>query len=299
MYLSKFTLPDVSWEEVFLANDVRVNKRTCYTSVYPFKLFSEKRLEKLNFEPITILYGGNGSGKTTLLNVIAQTIEIRRGTYFNRSAFFDDYVDKCREINVTEYYSGHRSGGSYNIPKDSQMITSDDVFDYLLDLRCINEGIDKKREDLLDEYTEEKYSRFQMKSISDFERLKKNNEAKRLSGSQFVRKNVMQNLPEKSNGESAFFYFTDNIKENALYLLDEPENSLAAGLQLELQRFIEDSARFFGCQFVIATHSPFLLSMQNSIVYDMDSVPIAQKKWTELENVRVYYEFFKKHKSEF
>ena len=41
-----------------------------YNGIYPFKIFPQKRLEKLSFEPITILYGGNGSGKSTLLNMI-------------------------------------------------------------------------------------------------------------------------------------------------------------------------------------------------------------------------------------
>ena len=47
-----------------------------------------------------------------------------------------------------------------------------------------------------------------------------------------------------SNGESAMKYFVDHISENALYLLDEPENSLSIALQQELCKYIEDSARF-------------------------------------------------------
>lgn len=49
--------------------------------------------------------------------------------------------------------------------------------------------------------------------------------------------NLMGNVPEHSNGESAFIYFSDKIKENALYLLDEPENSLSSQKQLELRNF--------------------------------------------------------------
>ena len=81
--------------------------------------------------------------------------------------------------------------------------------------------------------------------------------------------------------------------------LDEPENSLSPKKQLELLRFLEDSARFYGCQFVIATHSPFLLSMRGAKIYDFDSEEVDVKRWTDLESVRVFYEFFKKHKGEF
>ena len=109
----------------------------------------------------------------------------------------------------------------------------------------------------------------------------------------------MGNVREHSNGESAFIYFADKIKENALYLLDEPENSLSAEKQLELQRFLQDSARFFGCQFIIATHSPFLLSMRGAKIYDLDEDTVDIKQWIELSNVRTYYNFFMEHRGEF
>lgn len=100
---------------------------------------------------------------------------------------------------------------------------------------------------------------------------------------------------ERSNGESAFYYFTDKIRDKGLYLLDEPENSLSVERQMELKGFLENSARFFGCQFLISTHSPFLLSMSGAKIYDLDESPVDVKKWTELENVRAYYRFFKKN----
>lgn len=96
-----------------------------------------------------------------------------------------------------------------------------------------------------------------------------------------------------------FYNFTEKVTENALFLLDEPENSLSPAKQQELVKFIEDSARFFGCQFVIATHSPFVLAIRGAKIYDLDEEPVDVKRWTELENVRAYYDFFKKHASEF
>lgn len=185
------------------------------------------------------------------------------------------------------------------IPKESRIITSDDVFDFMLNLRSINDGINLKREQLFADYLEDKYSHFQMKSLDDYERLKKVNMAKRKTQSRYVRENLMDNVREHSNGESAFIYFSEKINENGLYLLDEPENSLSPERQQELLRFLQDSARFFGCQFIIATHSPFLLSMNGAKIYDMDEEPVDVKRWTELENVRAYYDFFKKHEHEF
>ena len=258
-----------------------------YDTFYPFQVLSKHGLTRLDFEPVTILYGGNGSGKTTALNVIAEKLALDRDTLYNRSNFFEDYTGMC------DYEE------EMPIPKESRIITSDDVFDFMLNLRSINDGINLKREQLFADYLEDKYSHFQMKSLDDYERLKKVNMAKRKTQSRYVRENLMDNVREHSNGESAFIYFSERINENGLYLLDEPENSLSPERQQELLRFLQDSARFFGCQFIIATHSPFLLSMNGAKIYDMDEEPVDVKRWTELDNVRAYYDFFKKHEHEF
>lgn len=283
IYLSHFQFPDIETEYSFRMGQ----KRTCYDTYYPFFVLSKHSLKMLDFEPVTILYGGNGSGKTTALNVIAEKLGLERDTLYNRSNFFEDYTAMC------DYETRGR------IPKSSRIITSDDVFDFMLNLRSINNGINRKREEMLEDYLEVKYSHFQMKSLDDYEQLRKVNMARSNSQSKYIRKNLMDNVREHSNGESAFLYFSDKIKENGLYLLDEPENSLSPEKQQELLKFIEDSARFFGCQFIIATHSPFLLSMKGAKIYDMDEEVVDIKRWSELENVRVYYEFFKKHEKEF
>lgn len=283
IYLSHFEFPNIEQEYDF----VLAQKRTCYDTYYPFQTISKHNLEMLDFEPVTILYGGNGSGKTTALNVIAEKLGLERDTLYNRSNFFEDYTGMC-SYKVT-----------CDIPKQSRIITSDDVFDFMLNLRSINNGINRKREELFEDYLDAKYSHFQMKSLDDYEQLKKVNSARSNTQSKFIRKNLMDNVREHSNGESAFLYFSDKIQENALYLLDEPENSLSPEKQQELLKFLEDSARFFGCQFIIATHSPFLLSMKGAKIYDMDEDPVDVKKWTELPNVRAYFDFFMRHEGEF
>ena len=283
IYLSHFSFPDIEIEYDFIL----AQKKTCYDSYYPFQILSKHRLAMLDFEPVTILYGGNGSGKTTALNVIAETLDLQRDALYNRSAFFEDYIKLCR----------YRTECA--IPKDSRIITSDDVFDFMLNLRSLNEGIDRKRNDLFEDYLDAKYSHFTMRSLEDYEQLKKVNQARSKTQSRFIRDNLMGNVREHSNGESAFLFFSEKIKENGLYLLDEPENSLSPEHQQELLRFLEDSARFFGCQFIIATHSPFLLSLRGAKIYDMDEEPVDVKRWTELANVRAYYDFFKAHEQEF
>jgi len=283
IYLQSFTFPDSDREFTFFL-DI---KRTCYDSFYPFKVLSKHELDRLDFDTVTILYGGNGSGKSTALNVIAEKTGIRRDSIYNKSNFFPDYVKMC-DMNVEE-----------DIPEGSRIITSDDVFDYMLNIRNLNEGIDLKREKLFDEYLEVKYSQFQLKSMADYEQLKRVNNSRRKTQSRFVRGELMDNVREYSNGESAYRYFTEKIGENGLYLLDEPENSLSPRRQMELMSFLEESARFFGCQFIISTHSPFLLSMRGARIYNLDEDPVTIRRWTDLENVRAYYDFFKEHEREF
>lgn len=282
-YLNNFTFPSAESEGYFLS-DIQ---RTCYDSFYPFQVISKHALERIDFEPITILYGGNGSGKSTVLNVIAEKLEIKRDSIFNKSNFYPDYVKLC-QVDFKR-----------NIPKNSRIITSDDVFDYMLNIRNLNEGIDEKREDIFKEYLGVKYSSFQFQSMADYEELKRVNKSRKLTQSRFVRSELMDNVREYSNGESAFKYFTGKIEEDGLYILDEPENSLSPKLQMELMDFIENATRFFGCQFIISTHSPFLLAMKGTKIYDLDENPVKLKRWTDLENVRTYYEFFKSYQEEF
>ena len=107
------------------------------------------------------------------------------------------------------------------------------------------------------------------------------------------------NIIEQSNGESALLFWEKEIQENSIYILDEPENSLSAENQIKLKKFIEDSARFYNSQFIISTHSPFLLNLNYAKIYDLDSQKVEVKKWNELSNVKLYYNFFKEREDEF
>ena len=291
LYLDKFSLPDRMSEDNFILsfNSPR-SVMTCYSNdVYPFGIFPNKEFSEIHFKPLTLIYGGNGSGKSTLLNIIAAKLKLDSSAPYNCTPYFKDYLDLC----------GYRLAFGKQLPKESGFIRSDDVFDFMLDLRLINMGVDDKREQIFDDYLEKKYDdAFSLKSLDDYDELKERNKARRMTMSAYTNEKLPKNLRTNSNGESAFAYFTDKIKENALYILDEPENSLSPSAQIKLAKFIEDSVRFYNCQFVIATHSPFLLAMKDSLIYDLDRVPSSTVKWYELENVKVYFDFFNSHRNE-
>ena len=285
IYLREFTLPSLTRREVFV-NDI---KHRVYNTVYPFNVFELTEVPTLEFDPITILCGGNGCGKSTVLHVIAQALALRRGAAYNRSSFFDDYVALCD-------YEAH---GDPEAIAQGRIITSDDVFDYLLDVRHMNAGTDLQRDELFEEYKRAKKDGYTFRTMADYDDLKRFTDARRSTKSAYVRKRMAENVPERSNGESALMFFTEAIRENALYLLDEPENSLSAQRQQELVQFLVDSARFYGCQFIIATHSPFILATPGAKIYCLDGEPRVVRSWTELESVRAWYDFFLKHQDEF
>ncbi len=287
MYLKQVRFPDLDAEGGFL-----MGVKGIHDSLYPYGIFPQKELSCIDFAPVTIFCGGNGCGKTTALNVLAQLLDLKRSCLFNRSDFFESYLARCR-VSMSEEWDDM---GGYG-----EIITSDDVFDYVLKLRSVNDGVSRNHNRLTREYleTRNKAKDFRLQSLDDYEELKSINDTRRHSLSQQVRALNARRLKECSNGETAFRYFVEKFQDNGLYLLDEPENSLSPRRQVELVRLIEDSARFFNCQFVIASHSPFFLALSGAKVYDFDALPVAVKPWTEIETVRSYYDFFKSHESEF
>lgn len=90
-YVNKLILPTENKEvDYFLSL-----RRRIYNGLYPFKIFPQKGLNKIELAPITIFYGGNGSGKSTLLNIIAEKAGVIKHSAFNKTALFADYVDEC------------------------------------------------------------------------------------------------------------------------------------------------------------------------------------------------------------
>lgn len=258
-------------------------------SGYPFHIFLEKQFFNIEFEPVTIFYGDNGSGKSTLLNIITETINkekqmIKRKKPLVKSEYFDTYIEKCK------YYLEN------TIPMESKIILSEDIFENILTKRIENQKKNEGRKELEMQYMQYKYNPVNYSSLED---LSISVETRNKTQSKFIKSRIEENSKEFSNGQTSLEFFDKELKENGLYLLDEPENSLSPKFQIELIQLLLELSRFFKCQFIIATHSPFLLSIPNAKIYDLDSVPVTPKKWYELENMKIYYNFFKENKDKF
>ncbi len=285
IYLKTFRLPTHIEEEAGNSTP----------QAYPFGIFPFKRLEEIILEPITVFYGSNGSGKSTLLNIISEKLKLPRTTLFNSSPLFSKYVEeKC------SYTTGSSDDDlSINIPLGSKIITSEDVFNYILNVRNENVRINKNKIIQREKYYEAKYSKIHFGSMDDLERVKTQTAARKQTATKFITDRVGKNIDQFSNGETSLTYFDKQFNSGCLYLLDEPENSLSPKFQLQLSQLIIDCAYHCDCQFIIATHSPFILSITDAKIYDLDYTPVKERKWYDLENVKIYYEFFHNNRKYF
>ena len=259
--------------------------------IYPYRIVYPMMLEHIDFAPITILYGNNGSGKSTLLNVMALHLGLKKMTLGNDNEYFERYVKKCSSCIDDE-----------GLPEDSSFIRSEDIMVKIARQRKLYAEIKKE---VLSDKEMEKMSDYGIsielyeKALTDPESVNAVDYAllSRLGDFQKARLKL-DNSEAASNGETALAYFKEHLFDESFYLLDEPENSMAPAFQQELARHIELLARL-DTQFVIATHSPFLLAIPNARIYDLDARPSTEKAWYELENMKAYYRLFKKFEDRF
>lgn len=78
------------------------------------------------------------------------------------------------------------------------------------------------------------------------------------------------NLHECSHGESFIKLVQNRFSDHGLYILDEPEAALSPQRQMSLLCLIDDLVKD-GCQFIIATHSPILISYINGEIMDLNN----------------------------
>ena len=115
-------------------------------------------------------------------------------------------------------------------------------------------------------------------------------------------------LMKKTGLSRGFFYKNPTVRDTLNQAVEQQAGmidprreilNMAMEKQIELLQLIEDSARYFGCQFIIATHSAIMLSARNAKIYDFDSCPVGVCAWQDIPSVRCQYEFFRKHDAEF
>jgi predicted ATPase len=262
---------------------------------YPFSLPVVKNLKRLEFHPkVTYFVGENGTGKSTLLEAVAvaagfnaeggskgfsfttkdthselhEYLKLQRGLIREHDGFFlraESYYNVATEIERLE--GKVRVEPSYREKQLNTALSS--AYEMLEDLRSHSHLIDDSRMTEIDRILNPP-DLFWPTSIS----------------------HSYGGPPhEKSHGEAFLALAEHRFRSDSLFILDEPEAALSPARQLAILLRIHDLVRTGSCQFIIATHSPLLMSYPNSKMYLLSQKGISETTWKETEHYELTKSF--------
>jgi len=99
-----------------------------------------------------------------------------------------------------------------------------------------------------------------------------------------------KSLHTQSHGE-AFLALFQHRFEDGLYLLDEPEAALSPQRQLAFLRVLYELTSRKVAQFIIATHSPILLTFPGATVLSFEDGAIRQVSYKDTEHYQITRDF--------
>jgi predicted ATPase len=103
-------------------------------------------------------------------------------------------------------------------------------------------------------------------------------------------------LHAQSHGESFFALLQERFGPNGLYILDEPEAALSPQRQMAAISRIHQLAKQ-DCQFIIATHSPIILSYPDSCIFELQDSAIEPVEYEQTAIHSVTKQFLNNHRS--
>jgi predicted ATPase len=245
---------------------------------WPYTIPAFRGLEKLEFAPVTLLAGDNGTGKSTLLEALA--VKLALPAVGRTDAARDETLAALRPLARSMTLTFERR------PVCKFFLRSEDFFNFTLGLQKEREEMRRELKRVDEEYAgRSEFAKGQARmafagTIGDME-------------SRYGR----DLLESASHGESFLRLFQERLVPNGLYLMDEPEAPLSPMRQLALHSMVKELCEKDNCQFVIATHSPILLSIEGAAVYDLDQSPPARVPWEDLPGVRLMKGFMSSPKS--
>ena len=98
-----------------------------------------------------------------------------------------------------------------------------------------------------------------------------------------------KSLHQQSHGESFMSLLIHRFSGHGIYILDEPEAALSPTRQLSMLSRIHELVEE-GAQFIIATHSPIIMSYPDAVIYNVDD-NLKAVAYEDTEHYQIMYDF--------
>ncbi len=226
------------------------------TADFPLSLPFIPSIRHIEIENNLLFFvGENGSGKSTLLESIALTSK--------RINIGRNELDQEHSLNeIKPLASALRLSWQQRTQKGF-FLRAEDFFGFIRR----NQELESEFDGYIDRFKDDDRVRGYMES-----------------NKRAINAKYEKDLNEYSHGEGFLTFFKSRISPGGLYLIDEPEAALSPQRQLAFALFVYEMAQQ-GCQFIIATHSPIILSTPNSQIWAFSENGIENSHYDELEHV--------------
>ncbi len=232
---------------------------------FPFTLPLIQNLEEIEFtKNISFFVGENGSGKSTILEAIAAYCEVPLAGSFRLED--DESLAAANELANYLRLSYHEK------TRHGFFVRAEDFIGYARSLKNQIKELDKEIEEVKENFTGGDIN-LTLGAIEG----EKNSLIDRYSA----------DMEAMSHGEGFLKFFTSRITAKGLYLIDEPEAALSPTRQLSLLSLIIEKVKKTGSHFIIATHSPIIMSIPDSEVLYFQDGTIKKIDYKETEHYQL------------
>ncbi len=234
---------------------------------FPYNIPAIKYAKNIDLsQTVNIIVGENGTGKSTFLETLAYRLQLplMHGGYHGKG--FEAAKNLIKHLEV-EYNIFRTIGFFFRAEDFGNLVNASDMRD-----RELHESIADIEGEVSDSIIQE------MKDSQNFQL-------------HHMRLKFGQDLQSFSHGEAYLHIMQQQIVGRGIYLLDEPEAALSPARQLALITFIRNHLRKHQSQFIIATHSPILMSYPQANIYEVSDSGMSKSSLEDLEHYSITKNF--------